>query len=409
MELEKIFGTALGIKEPIYIESVEFKNSELHIYLNFYKGTKFACPVCEKGKCAVHDTIEKTWRHLNFFQYQCYLHFALARIKCLKCGVHQYKPDWSRPESGFTALFEAFVIMLAKGGMPYSEMSRIVGEGDKRLRRIVDHYVEKAYKSKDLGTVTSVGIDETSSKKGHNYVTVVTDHSNGDVIYVTEGKDSETIRKFAEELPKHGGKSENITEITIDMSTAFIKGATETFPDAEITFDRFHVMKLLNEALDAVRRSEQKQNPLLKKSRYVWLKNRNNLSKSQLETLQNLENENLETAKAYQLKCTFQDIYANAKTADEAELLLDSWIDLAWNSGLEPMQDFADTLREHWYGIIRFWSSRLTSGICEGVNSVIQEIKRVARGYRNMSNFINTIYLRASKIKLPLSPFTHSI
>ena len=170
-----------------------------------------------------------------------------------------------------------------------------------------------------------------------------------------------------------------------------------------------HVIKLLNEAVDKVRRNEQKQNPLLKKTRYVWLKNRKNLTESQLETLQNLENENLETAKAYQLKCTLQDIYANCKTADEAEILLDSWADLAWNSNLEPLQDFVNTLNEHWYGVIRFWTSRLTSGVCEGVNSVIQEIKRVARGYRNIKNFINTIYLRTSRLALPVSPFTHSI
>jgi len=238
---------------------------------------------------------------------------------------------------------------------------------------------------------------------------VVTDHDKGDVIYVTEGKDSETVKRFAEELPKHGGKVEDITEITIDMSPSFIKGTSETFPDAEVTFDRFHVMKLLNEAVDEVRRNEQKQNPLLKKSRYVWLKNRSNLTKSQLETLQSLENENLETATAYQLKCSLQDIYAKCKSVDEAEILLESWCDLAWNSGIEPLQNFANTLCEHWYGIISFWSSRLTSGICEGLNSIIQEIKRIARGYRNMHNFINTIYLRASNIFLPPSPFSHTI
>ena len=406
--MEQIFAAALGIKEPIYLEKVEFEN-ELHINLNFYKGAKFACANCGGANCGVHDTIDKTWRHLNFFQYQCYLHFPLPRIKCDKCGVHQIKPEWTRPESGFTALFEAFVIMLAKGGMPYSEISRIVGENDKKLRRIVDHYVTEAYKNKDLSSVTRVGIDETSSKKGQNYVTVVTEQSTGDVIFVTEGKDSEGVKKFAEELPKHGGSVENITEITQDMSEAYIKGVTENFPDAEITFDKFHVIKLLNEAVDKVRRNEQKQNPLLKKTRYVWLKNRKNLTESQLETLQNLENENLETAKAYQLKCTLQDIYANCKTADEAEILLDSWADLAWNSNLEPLQDFVNTLNEHWYGVIRFWTSRLTSGVCEGVNSVIQEIKRVARGYRNIKNFINTIYLRTSGLTLPVSPFTHSI
>ena len=407
--MEQLFTAALGIKEPIYLEKVEFDNNELHIYLNFYKGSKFACPICGAEICDVHDTIDKTWRHLNFFQYQCFLHFPLPRIKCDKCGVHHFKPDWTRPESGFTVLFEAFVIMLAKGGMPYTEISRIVGVRDKRLRRIVDHYVEKAHKEKDLSELTKIGIDETSSKRGHNYVTVVTDHSNGDVVFVTEGKDSSTIERFVEELPKHSGNAENITEITMDMSEAFIKGATDNLPDADITFDRFHVMKLLNEAVDEVRRQEQKQNPLLKKSRYVWLKNPKNLTKAQRETLQNLDGENLDTARAYQLKLTFQDIYANAKNAAEAEILIDSWVQLAWNSNLEPLQNFANTIYTHWYGVIRYWTSRLTSGICEGVNSVIQEIKRVARGYRNMKNFINTIYLRTSGIKLPDSPFTHSI
>ena len=219
----------------------------------------------------------------------------------------------------------------------------------------------------------------------------------------------EGIERFVEELHKHSGNAENITEITMDMSEAFIKGVTDNLPDADITFDRFHVMKLLNEAVDEVRRQEQKQNPLLKKSRYVWLKNPKNLTKAQRETLQNLDGENLDTARAYQLRLTFQDIYANAKNAAEAEILIDSWVQLAWNSNLEPLQNFANTIYTHWYGVIRYWTSRLTSGICEGVNSVIQEVKRVARGYRNMKNFINTIYLRTSGIRLPDSPFTHSI
>jgi len=370
--MEQLFATALGVEEPIYLESVVFENNELHIHLNFYKGSKFVCPACGAENCDVYDTVNKSWRHLNFFQYQCFLHFPLPRIKCDKCGgVHHFKPKWTRPESGFTVLFEAFIVMLAKGGMPYSEMSRIVGVTDKRLRRIVDHYVNQAYNSKDLSGVSKLGIDETSSKKGHNYITVVTDQDTGEVIFVTEGKDSETVVKFAQEFPKHGGSIDNITEISMDMSDAFIKGVSENLPEAEITFDRFHVMKLLNAAVDEVRRQEQKKNPLLKKTRYVWLKNRNNLTQKQLESLQNLENENLETAKAYQLKCTLQDIYANCKTADEAEILLDSWVDLAWNSGLEPLQIFAKTLYQHWYGVIRYWTSRLTSGVCEGVNSVI--------------------------------------
>jgi len=408
--MEQLLTMALGIECPIYIERAELiHNAKLQVCLNFYRGTKFDCPLCGVSNCSIHDTVYKTWRHLDFFQYPCYLSFPLPRIKCDKCGVNQYMPKWTRPGSGFTAMFEAFVVMLAKCGIPYSEMSRIVGERDKRLRRIVDYHVEKGYKEKDMSLVEKIGVDETSSKKGHNYVTVFTDQDTGKVIYVTEGKDSSTIERFANELGKHNGNAENVKEASIDMSAAFIKGFNEHLPGTEVTFDRFHVMKLLNEAVDQVRREEQKHNPLLKNSRYSWLKNRDNLTSAQLESLVKLEHENLETAKAYQLKCTFQDIYSSAKNAQEAELLLESWLELALKSNLEPLQGFVNTIKSHWVGVIRYWTSRLTSGVCEGTNSIIQEIKRVARGYKNMKNFINSIYLRTADIRLPRSPFTHSI
>ena len=279
-----------------------------------------------------------------------------------------------------------------------------MGEYDNRLRRIVDHYVEKAYRNKDFSNVTQIGIDETSSKKGHKYVTVFTDLEEKEIIYVTEGKDSSTIERFAVEMSFHGCDVDNITNITMDMSTSFIKGAKEYMTKAEVTFDKFHVVKLLNEAVDKVRRAESKQNPILKGTRYLWLKNPNNLTKKQLEQLQSLENENLDSAKAYQLKLTFQDIYNCSSNAGNAKLLIDSWLEMADKSELEPMQKFCDTVRNHYDGIMKYFTSKITSGICEGLNSIISEVKRVARGYRNMRNFINMIYLRKCKLELPRFP-----
>jgi transposase len=399
----EIFTQALNIIEPIYLESIAFDNDELHINLNFYKGSEFECPICGTPSKA-HDTYDKTWRHLNFFQYKCYLHMPTPRANCHDCGVHQYTPPWSRPGSGFTLLFEAFVIMMIKSGMPFLELERITGEYDNKLRRIVDHYVEKAYSEKDFSTVTELGIDETSSKKGHKYVTVFTDLQKKEIIFVTEGKDSSTIERFAEELPEHGGKIDNIENITMDMSKAFIKGAADHMSNAEVTFDKFHVVKLLNEAVDQVRRTEAKENPILKGTRYLWLKNRDNLSVKQLEKLQSLENENLDSAKAYQLKLTFQDIYRHCENIDDATILIDSWLKLADESGLEPIMGFANTVRNHYDGIMKYFTSKITSGICEGLNSIIGEIKRVARGYRNMRNFINMIYLRKSNLEMPSFP-----
>jgi len=169
----QLFTQALGIEDPIYIEEIKFENGELHIRLNFYRGAEFLCPICETTPCKAYDTYEKTWRHLNFFQYKCFLHLPTPRTNCPDCGIHQFTPPWSRPGSGFTLLFEAFVITLIKGGMPFLELERVVGEYDNRLRRIVDYYVEKAYAEKDFSNVSEIGIDETSSKIGVADVSVV--------------------------------------------------------------------------------------------------------------------------------------------------------------------------------------------------------------------------------------------
>jgi len=398
---EQLFQIALGIQEPIYITEIEFNaEHELHIYMDFRRGSKFTCPVCGAEHQDVYDTADREWRHLNFFQYKSYLHLRTPRVDCGSCGVHQITPPWAREGSGFTLLFELFVLALAKS-MPILKIAETVDEHDTRIWRIVSAFVNDAYEQKDLSDLTQIGVDETSSKKGHNYVTVFADVEKGDVVYATKGKDAGTVADFAAEMHKHNAATSQIKEVTMDMSQSFISGVTTQFPDASITFDKFHVVKTLNEAVDNVRRQEQKDNPVLKKSRYVWLKNPENLTVSQQKTLGTLSKENLKTAKAYQMKLTFQDIYRDAKTQDEARLLIDKWLSWADRSRLEPMKEFASTVKSHYEGILRYFQSGLTSGIMEGINSRIQEVKRRAKGYRNINNFITMIYLVCGNLKMP--------
>lgn len=397
----QLFEVALGVEDPIFIEKIEFDkpDGELHIHMNFRRGAKFACSSCGKTECSVHDTTEKTWRHLNFFQYKCFIHFRTPSTKCDDCGVRLFVPTWGRPQSGFTVLFEALVMTLAKD-MPVSEIAELVNEHDTRLWRIINYHIKKAYAEKDFSAVSKVGVDETSSRKGHKYVSVFADMERREVMFATPGKDESTIERFVEELPKHNGDSAKIHEVSMDMSPAFIAGAKKNLANANITFDKFHVVKQLNEAIDVIRRQETKINPCLKGSRYIWLKNPENLTARQQSDLKTLSKENRKLAKAYQMKLTFQDIYRTVWDINVADIAIQKWLSWAVRSRLEPIKRFAKMLKSHYAGVLQFFNSKLTAGLTEGINSRIQEIKRRAKGFRNINNFISMIYLETANLNI---------
>jgi transposase len=400
---KELFEAALGISEPLHISEVVFdlKEQELHLHIDFLKGGRFACPECGDEELPVYDTVDKTWRHMDFFQYKCYIHMRTPRVNCPKCGKRLWVPPWSRKESGFTLLFEAFVMSLAKE-MPILQIGQLVDETDTRIWRIVRGYVKRAYAKKSFEEVSKIGIDETSSKKGHNYVTIFADMETKHVLFATEGKDSKTVKTFTHELAKHGAVMQQIKEATIDMSPAFIMGMDTYLPQASVTFDKFHVIQALNKAQDEVRRMEQQENPLLKRSRYVWLKNPENLTSTQREQLDALRFANIKTAKVYQMKLTFQDIYRYVRSPDEARIAIRKWLSWAVRSRIEPIKAFAKTVKKHFEGILRYFETRLTSGAMEGINSRVQNIKRRARGFRNIDNYIAMIYLEAGGLNFDL-------
>ena len=270
MNEKDLFRMALGISEPWQVVKIEF-NAESHrldLYLDFPEGSNFPCPVCGKS-CLVYDTDERSWRHLNFFEHLTYLHARLPRVKCDEHGVKTVGAPWARPGAGFTLLFEALIMTFAKNGMTPKAISRLVGEHDTRIWRVLEHYVEASRSREDFSSVSMVGVDETSRAKGHTYVTLFADMERHKVIFTTEGKGHTTIESFRQDLEEHGGDALKITDFSIDMSKAFIKGIAEKFENAAITFDKFHVIKIINDAVDKVRRAEQTLCPELKRTRYV--------------------------------------------------------------------------------------------------------------------------------------------
>lgn len=391
----KIFSLMAGIEAPWLLEKVEVdENKDLHMYVKYKRGERFKCNQCQE-LCPVHDTIDKTWRHLNCFEHKTYIHCKVPRVKCEKHGVHLVEVPWAKANTGFTLLFEAFVMQLAKK-MSILSISQLLDESNGRLWRIVHRYAKEYVENLEFSKVTKIGLDETS-RKGHEYITVFIDLDTSRVLYIADGKKATTIEEFKEFFKEHNGTPENVTDITCDMSMGFTTGIKKAFKNSKITYDKFHVMKVINEAVDKVRKAEISEQPILKQSRYVWLKNKSNLKEEQKQKLQKMSKMNLKTGKAYRLKLAFQDIYNMNYSKEIAEGEFKEWIQWAVRSKLPEFKSVAKTIGSKLIGILNYYESKLTNAVLEGTNSMIQSIKSRARGYKKIENFKAMIYLMNSE------------
>ncbi|BBO88085.1 hypothetical protein DSCOOX_12650 [Desulfosarcina ovata subsp. ovata] len=294
------------------------------------------------------------------------------------------------------------MIMTLSKSMPVKTIASFVNEHDTRLWRVLHHYVDDAREKADHSQVKQVGMDETSRRRGHNYVSLFVDLEGPRVLFATDGKDASTVKRFKQDLIDHGGNPGTIEEMCCDMSPAFISGVEKQFPEASVTFDKFHVMKIINDAVDQVRREEFKDRLELKGTRYIWLKNQTNLKESQSELLEQLtiKKLNLKTSRAYHIKLNFQELYQ--QPTEEAEPFLRKWYFWATHSRLDPIIKAAKTIKSHWDGVLRWFTSKINNGILEGINSLIQAAKARARGYRTKRNLITMIYLIAGKLDFEL-------
>ncbi len=400
--MTELFQQALHINTPWLIKSVDFNadKKRLDIYIDFKKGSTFADPDAASGSekmYKAYDTVQKTWQHLNFFEYECHLHTRVPRIKRDDGKVRLIPTPWEGKVSGFTLLFEALLIQLCKA-MPVHNVSMLTGVSDHKVWRVLDTYIELARKGEDYSDLSIIGMDETSIARGHEYITLFVDLVERKTVHISAGKDNKTVVEFVEELEVKKGDRMAIKQVSCDMSPAFIKGVKENLPEAEITFDKFHIIKLINEAVDQVRREEGRYTPELKGNRYVFLKNNVNLTEKQKEIKEELSlaTLNLKSIRALHIREAFQQIY-QAESAKKFEGLLNSWYYWATHSQLAPMVKVAKTIKKHWEGILSWKKSQINNGILEGLNSILQAAKRKARGYK-IKHFKTITYLLTGKL-----------
>lgn len=349
MNSNNLLQKALGLDTPWKIVNSRWidKDSkmELHIDIDFEKGTKFSDS--HNRACTVHDTTQKTWRHLDLFQHPCYLHCRVPRIMTKDNSVKLVEVPWARLGSGFTLLFEAYIMSLIEHEMPINKAGVLVNENPHRLWTIFNYWVGKAYRATPLTAPRQLGIDETSTRRGHQYLTVAVDIKDSKVLHAAEGKDKKAVKKVKCHLEDNGVDIKKVQHVSMDMSPSFIAGVSEYFPDAEIHFDRFHVVKLLNEAMNKVRQSERKQHEALKGHKYTFLKKHNNLSEEKKQMLSELIQSYPLLGKAYRLKELFHDVW-DMDSEEEAERFLVHWCREVDSSDIQPFKTFAQTIKKHW-------------------------------------------------------------
>jgi transposase len=313
-------------------------------------------------------------------------------------GIRQVEPSWAGRLSGFTLLFEALVMALARE-MPFVAVARLVHLSWHRVAAICKRYVEEALSEADFSEIERLAADETSRARGQNYITLVADADARRVLFVTEGRDAATIEAFAEDFKAHGGDPQAVSSISIDMSPAFIKGITAHLPQAAITFDKFHVVAHASAAVDKMRRIEQRTAPALKEMRWKLLKDKDSLQPEDRAELDVFiaQVASRHTARAWTYKEQLREIL-NRKQINVVRSLLLRWTNCVMRSKTDPMKTVAKMIQQHLEGIIAWTRTRQTNGFLEAINGLFQAAKRKARGYASFSTIRTIVFLIARKL-----------
>lgn len=409
MQDRQLYQQILGIAAPWRVERVELdlEQGEVNVFLEHPRNARWNCPECGR-ECPLHDHQSvRTWRHLDTCQYRTLLHAQLPRTECPEHGVKVVRVPWAEPHSRFTALFERLAIDWIKEASQ-SAVARLLGLSWDEVHGIMQRAVQRGLARREAQPLTYIGVDEKSFKKGHRYVTIVTDLMTGTVLYVAKDRKQESLDGFWETLTDE--QRNGIQGVAMDMWQPYENSVREHLPDAgeKIVFDKFHVAKHLGEAVDQVRRAEHKQlraqgDDSLKGTRYDWLRNPEHFSTAQWRDFREQRESRLKTARAWALKEQGMLLW-DYTYRKPAEKHFAWWYRWATHSRLKPMIQKAKMLKRHLTNILTYLKHPITNAMSEGLNSKIQWVKYTARGFREFDNFINAIYFHCGGLDLAPSP-----
>lgn len=404
MRDKDLYATILGIRSPWRVAAVDLdaQSEEVSVTIEAESDARLVCPTCERP-CSRYDARRRSWRHLDTCQFKTLLVADVPRVQCAEHGVLQVRVPWAEPGSGFTALMEALIIDWLKEAS-IQAVARLLRLSWDQIDGVMQRAVARGLRRRVFHPLSRLCIDETSFQRRHEYVTIVTDPTTSSVVYVADGRNQAALEDFwAQWRPEDLAA---IEVVAMDMCHAYIRSTLDHVPGAKqkIAFDRFHVARAINDAVNTVRKEEhralsEKDYPILAGTRSIWLTNPENHSERQDNLFRFLKDIGLKVARAWAMKETARGLW-DYVTRGWAERAWTKWISWVMHSGLEPMKKAARMVRDHLWGIINAVVLKATTAISESVNAKVQWVKYTACGFRSRERFRNAIYFHCGNLEL---------
>lgn len=389
--MEALFERLLELDAGWVVSQVLTDLDQQEIRIHVECRSKSVVDVVTGQMCKVYDHAPlRKWRHLDIMQYKTYICCRLPRIKVPTGEVRTVDPPWASSHERHTFLFEHLVIDLLRMSGNQTRTAALLRCGFNVVNRIIHLSCERGMGRRKLEghVLEHLSIDEKSFKKGHKYVTVLSEPRSGCVSDVEEDRTKQACRNLLDKTLTPA-QQKNVRTVSVDMWKAFINSVKEAMPQADIVHDRFHLVKYLNDALDKVRRREVKTHELLRNSRYALLKNPENLTEKQRIKFEQIKAANHEVAKAWQVRENFKSLFSS--NPQEAFGLYMKWASDATHRNMKEVTKVVDMFHAHLKGVINALVTTFSNAMAERLNGKIQQLKSIGRGYRKFANFRSAI------------------
>lgn len=370
----------------------------------YFKDSAVAlCPQCGDASSLYDHAPERCWRHLDTMQYSTSLRARVPRVDCADCGVQTIKTPWAEPGTRFTLMFEAHAVGVIEAARSLTQACGLLEIGWSTANRVMERAVERGLERRNLEAVPYVGIDEKSFRKGHRYVSVLNDINRGCVIEVVEGRKEVDADRLWASVPQTVRGS--VRGVAMDMWQAFENATRRAVPGADIVHDRFHISSHLNKALGKVKNQEHRQlssqgDDRLKGSRYLLLRNEENLSDTHHLSFELIRKAGLKTSRAWFIKESFRWFWQQPHGVEGAQEYFDQWYRHTIYSKIEPMKSVARMIKSRIHNLLTWCKHRITNAVSEGINSRIQSVKSAARGFHSFESYRIRILFFCGKLDM---------